>query len=54
MTLPARMQPPSEFNEETTVNLNHQTQVSVTPSINSNGTGSIGRVEYSKKGFILY
>lgn len=53
MTLPARMQPPSEFNEETTANLNHQTQVSVTPpTINSNGTGSIGRVENSKKGFI--
>lgn len=53
MTLPARMQPPSEFNEETTANLDHQAQVSVTPiTINSNGTGSIGRVENSKKGFI--
>lgn len=52
MTLPARMQPPSEFSEDT--NLNHQTQVSVTPTINSNGTGSIGRVENSKKGNIQY
>lgn len=52
MTLPARMQPPSEFNEETTANLNCQTQVSLTPPIlSSNGTGSIGRVENSKKGF---
>lgn len=52
MTLPARMQPPSEFNEETSANLNFQTQVSVTPPIlSSNGTGSIGRVENSKKGF---
>lgn len=56
MTLPARMQPPSEFNEEeTTVNLNCQTQISMSPPIlNSNGTGSIGRVENSKKGFYYY
>lgn len=47
MTLPARMQPPSEFNEETTTNLNCQTP----QQICNNGTGSIGRVENSKKGF---
>lgn len=52
MTLPARMQPPSEFNAETTANSNCQTQISqLTPTIlSSNGTGSIGRVENSKKG----
>lgn len=51
MTLPARMQPPSEFNEETTANLNCQPQSSLSPPVlNSNGTGSIGRVENSKKG----
>lgn len=50
MTLPARMQPPSEFNEETT-NLNCQPQFSLSPPVlNNNGTGSIGRVENSKKG----
>jgi len=53
MTLPARMQPPSEFNEETTSNLICQTsaQLSVSPPIlNINGTGSIGRVDNTKKG----
>lgn len=55
MTLPARMQPPSEFNAETTANLNSQTQISqlMPPILSSNGTGSIGRVENSKKGYIL-
>lgn len=47
MTLPARMQPPFEFNEETTANLNCQPQLTLI----SNGTSSIGRVENSKKGF---
>lgn len=46
MTLPARMQPPSDFNEESITNLNCQA-----PPICNNGTGSIGRVENSKKGF---
>lgn len=51
MTLPARMQPPSEFNEETTTNMNCQIQSTQSPSIiNSNGTGSIGRGENLKKG----
>lgn len=52
MTLPARMQPPSEFNVETTNNLNCQTQLSQLspPILSSNGTGSIGRVENAKKG----
>lgn len=51
MTLPARMQLSSEFNEEITANLNCQTQLFLTPPIlSSNGTGSIGRVENSKKG----
>lgn len=55
MTLPARMQPPSEFNEEVTANLNCQAQLLLSPPIlNSNGTGSIGRVENSKKGFNFY
>lgn len=55
MTLPARMQPPSEFNEEVTANLNGQVQLFLSPPIlNSNGTGSIGRVENSKKGLIIF
>ncbi|XP_026816048.1 dedicator of cytokinesis protein 9 isoform X1 [Rhopalosiphum maidis] len=51
MTLPARMQPPSEFNVDSTANLNCQTQISqlTPPILSSNGTGSIGRVENSKK-----
>jgi len=52
MTLPARMQPPSEFNKPKIVNLNSQDQLSQSPElINNNGTGSIDRVENSKKGF---
>lgn len=55
MTLPARMQPPSEFSEETLLNLNCQTQLPLSPPIvNSNGTGSIGRVENTKKGNYFY
>ncbi|VVC41311.1 Hypothetical protein CINCED_3A009340 [Cinara cedri] len=45
MTLPARMQPPFEFNMETTANLNCHPQLTLI----SNGTSSIGRVDNSKK-----
>lgn len=49
MTLPARMQPPTEFTEEMTSNC--QTQLPISPPLlGSSGTGSIGRVENSKKG----
>ncbi|XP_050434883.1 dedicator of cytokinesis protein 9 isoform X2 [Adelges cooleyi] len=53
MTLPARMQPPSEFNGKTTLLQQQQQQLHQTPShvatqnvlIGNSGTGSIGRVE---------
>lgn len=51
MTLPARMQPPTEFIEETT-NSNCPSQLFISPPFSgNNGTGSIDRVENLKKGF---
>lgn len=50
MTLPARMQPPAEFNEETIANLHCQNHSLSPPILNINGTGSIGRGENSKRG----
>ncbi|XP_050528941.1 dedicator of cytokinesis protein 9 isoform X2 [Daktulosphaira vitifoliae] len=44
MTLPARMQPPSDFHIEKLLH-QHQTSPTQTTLIGSSGTGSIGRVE---------
>lgn len=52
MTLPARMQPQTEFNETKTANLNSQEYLSRSPElINNNCTESIVLIENSKKGF---